>query len=297
MSLAPRAVVVWRRSEYEELVARHGAPAAADFFLRQRGSDLAAVRERHTQLAAALDTVAAAVPSDWRRGQVERADLDRFLFAPDDVIVVVGQDGLVANVAKYVEAQPVIGVDPAPGRNAGVLVTHAAAGVRSPLVRAADQTAAVAERTMVEAVADDGQRLVALNEVYVGHETHQSARYLLVAPTGEAEQQSSSGVLVGTGTGATGWCRSAWQERHSSFALPGPRDPELVWFVREAWPSPVTGTSYTEGLVGADAELGLTVQNDRLVVFGDGIESDRLALSFGQRVSVRVSGRRLRLVE
>jgi hypothetical protein len=297
MSLAPRAVVVWRRSEYEELVARHGTPAAADFFLRQRGTDLATVRERHDQLTAALDAVAAAVPSDWRRGQVERSDLDRFLFTPEDVIVVVGQDGLVANVAKYVEAQPVIGVDPAPGRNAGVLVTHPAPAVRGLLSRAADQTAAITERTMVAAAADDGQRLIALNEIYVGHQTHQSARYRLDVPAGEVEQQSSSGVLVGTGTGATGWCRSVWQERHSSFALPSPGDRVLAWFVREAWPSPVTGTELTEGLVAADAELALTVECDRLVVFGDGIEADRLALSFGQRVSVRVAERGLRLVE
>ena len=29
-------------------------------------------------------------------------------------MVVVGQDGLVANVAKYLDGQPVIGVDTAP---------------------------------------------------------------------------------------------------------------------------------------------------------------------------------------
>jgi hypothetical protein len=297
MSLAPRAVVVWRPSEYEELVARHGSPGAADFFLRQRGSELSVIRERHDQLAAALEAVAAGVPGDWRRGQVERTDLDRFLFAPDDVIVVVGQDGLVANVAKYLEGQPVIGVDPAPGRNAGVLVTHRPEQVRAALRRAADRTASIVERTMVEAEADDGQRLVALNEIYVGHQTHQSARYTLTAPTGEAEQQSSSGVLVGTGTGATGWCRSVWEERHSPFALPSPRDRFLAWFVREAWPSPVTGTEQTAGLVHDEERLQLTVQSDRLVVFGDGIESDRLALSFGQQVQVRVAGRRLCLVE
>jgi hypothetical protein len=145
---------------------------------------------------------------------------------------------------------------------------------------------------MVEARADDGQVLVALNEVYVGHPGHQSARYRInLAATGES--QSSSGLLVGTGTGATGWCRSCWQERHSTLVLPAPTDPALCWFVREAWPSPATGTTHTEGLLDAGETLTITVESDRLVAFGDGIETDALNLSWGQQVTLSRSTRRL----
>ena len=35
----------------------------------------------------------AAISTDWRRGAVERTDLDRFLFEPGDIVVAVGQDG------------------------------------------------------------------------------------------------------------------------------------------------------------------------------------------------------------
>ena len=64
------------------------------------------------------------MPLTWRQARVERGDLDRFLFAPEDVVVVVGQDGLVANAAKYLAGQPVVGIDTDPGRNPGVLVRH-----------------------------------------------------------------------------------------------------------------------------------------------------------------------------
>ncbi|WP_405939924.1 hypothetical protein OG338_27595 [Streptomyces sp. NBC_00726] len=297
MSLAPRAVLVHRTTEYEELLARHGTHGQAAFLLAARGRSIDEVARRHERTRQALADVAAAVPLTWRHCRVERADLDRFLFAPEDVVVVVGQDGLVANAAKYLSGQPVIGIDTDPGRNPGVLVRHRPADAAA-LMRAAVAPGGRADAlTMVEAVADDTQRLLALNEVYLGPPGHQTARYRLGPDTADApaEPQASSGVLVGTGTGATGWLRSLWQERHSTLPLPGPADPRLLWFVREAWPSPSTGTSFVAGELGPGQGLRLTVESDRVVVFGDGMEADALELTWGQSVRLGVSETSLRL--
>ncbi|MFE3151303.1 hypothetical protein ACFXJ6_32360, partial [Streptomyces sp. NPDC059218] len=166
------------------------------------------------------------------------------------------------------------------------------------LLRAAASPGGTAdELTMVEAVSDDTQRLLALNEIYLGPPGHQTARYRLGpdAPDAPAEPQASSGVLVGTGTGATGWIRSLWQERHSELRLPAPTDPRLLWFVREAWPSPATGTSQVAGELGREEGLRLTVESDRLVVFGDGMETDALELTWGQTVRLGISAISLRL--
>lgn len=316
MTLAPRAVLVHRTTEYAELLARHGTHGQAAFFLSSRDRDIREVAERHHRTHRALAEVAAAVPHRWRQSRVERADLDRFLFGPEDVVVVVGQDGLVANAAKYLSGQPVVGIDTDPGRNPGVLVRHRAADAGRLLAEAAGERGGVDELTMVEAVADDSQRLLALNEICLGPAGHQTVRYRLTADgrpsspkaggkaktrtrakggTG-AEAQASSGVLVGTGTGATGWLRSLWQERGSALALPGPADRRLLWFVREAWPSPTTGTSLVSGELTPTERLSLTVESDRLVAFGDGMESDALTLTWGQTVRVGVSGTTLRLL-
>lgn len=295
MTLPPRAVVVHRRTELDDALARHGTHGQAAFFLSSRGRSIDELEIRHDRTQSALTSVAAAIPTDWRRGRVERADLPRFLFEPGDVVIVVGQDGLVANTAKYLDGQPVIGVDPEPDRNAGVLVRHAP-GHAGALIRAAGQGGTDVEpRTMVEAVTDDGQQLLAVNEIFVGHASHQTAHYTLALSDGRAERQASSGVIVSTGTGATGWCRSVWEQRDSSLVLPGPTEPRLAWFVREAWPSPATGTSLVEGDLSA-AMLTLDVESDRLVAFGDGIESDALAMSWGQRLTLRLAARQLRLV-
>ncbi|WP_031480518.1 NAD(+)/NADH kinase [Streptomyces bicolor] len=299
MSLAPRAVLVHRTTEYEELVARHGTHGQAAFFLSSRGRDIGEIAERHHRARRALTEVTSAIPLTWRQARVERADLDRFLFAPEDVVVVVGQDGLVANVAKYLAGQPVLGIDTDPGRNPGVLVRHRPADA-GPLL-AATQSGGVPcdELIMVEAVTDDTQRLVALNEIYLGAVGHQTARYRLGLEDdgGVVEAQASSGVLIGTGTGATGWIRSVWQERGGRLRLPAPTEERLLWYVREAWPSPATGTSLVAGELSTGNRLRVTVESERLVAFGDGMEADAMDLTWGQTVRVGVCGERLRLVD
>jgi hypothetical protein len=297
VSLTPRAVVVHRPTEYDELIARHGTRGQAAFFLSSRGRQIEEVESRHARQVAAVTAVTSSLPLEWRRGLVDRADLPRFLFSPEDVIIVIGQDGLVANVAKYLDGQPVVGVNPDPERNPGVLVPFAPRAAAELLHRVSDvRLLPVQARTMVQADLDDGQTLLALNEVFVGPASHQTARYTLTLADGRSERQASSGIIVSTGTGASGWCRSISLERHSEVRLPDPLEDRLAWFVREAWPSPATGTQLVEGVLDAPTSLYLAVESDRLVIFGDGIETDFVLASWGQRVQLHESAVKLRLV-
>jgi len=292
----PRVVLVTRRTDYEALLERHGTRGQAAFFLQTRGQQIEALEAVHREIQGALAIIRRAIPEPWRFQQVDRGDLDRFLFEPDDLVVALGQDGLVANVAKYLSGQPVIGVNPLPGQYDGVLVPHAPRDIEELLQLTAAGGMPLERRTMVAAEIDDGQRLLALNEVFIGHESHQSARYLLSVGT-VAERQSSSGLIVATGTGATGWARSIHQATRSTLALPAATEAALVFFVREAFPSIATGTGVTEGLLEGDGALQLTAEmNSGGVIFGDGIEADRIELRWGQRVSVQRADTSLNLV-
>ena len=43
----PRAVLVWRRTEYESLVAVHGVRGQAEFFLKARDQSIEEPERRH----------------------------------------------------------------------------------------------------------------------------------------------------------------------------------------------------------------------------------------------------------
>ena len=297
MALAPRVVIVHRRTEYSELLDRHATRGQAEFFLASRGRSIEEVKARHDQLEASIALVSRSLADDTRQGRVERSDLDRYAFAPEDIIVIVGQDGLVANVAKYLTGQPVIGIDPEPGRNAGILVTHSADDAGALIAATVAGRAAVNPRSMVRATLDDGQSLVALNELYFGDEGHQSSRYVVTVPGGASERQSSSGVIIATGTGSTGWAASIASDRALGDTLPSADSSALSWYIREAWPSRSTGRELTAGVLAAGEQLTFEVESDSLVTFGDGIEVDYLAVGWGQRLTVELSDRRLTLVQ
>ena len=256
MTLPPRAVLVHRRTDLQELLARHGTRGQAEFFLRTRGRRIEDADARHHAVNHAISTVSAAIPARWRRAIVERAELPRFLFEPGDIIVVAGQDGLVANLAKYLDGQVVIGINAEPGRNPGVLVPHPPEAAQALLTTAAGPGVAghVENLAMVQASTDDGQRLTALNEIYIGQPSHQTARYAITLPDGRTERQASSGLIAST------------------------------------------GTACTEGDLTAGQTLSLTAESDQLVLFGDGIEADAIPVNWGQAARITVAGQTVRML-
>lgn len=293
--LPPRAVLVTRPTAYQELIARHGTRGQTAFFLDGLGQNLEEIEAQHRAQTQAVSVVRDAIPDDWRRIEITRRDLDRFLFAPSDIVIAIGQDGLIANLAKYAHGLPVIGINPLPGTIAGLLVQHAPSAAAQLLPRAAAEDVPVESRAMVEAQLGHAGRLLALNEVFVGHASHQSARYRISQGRTEA-RHSSSGVIISTGTGSTGWARSIAQATKSNLKLT-PQDDHLAFFVREPWPSPSTSTALSAGLLARGRSLAIRSEmNEGGVIFADGIEADRLSFDWGMEVRLAVAAETLRLV-
>ena len=236
---------------------------------------------------------------------VDRDLLATFDFGRCMAVVVVGQDGLVANTAKYVGDVPIVGVNPDPERNDGVLLPFAPGEARSVVQRVLARRARIREVTLAEVNTNDAQHMLAFNDLFIGCSGHTSARYTLQV-AGRAEVQSSSGIIISTGAGSTGWLSSLFNmDRGLAEWLGGqPGDPprlrwedrKLAWAVREPFASKHSDAALVAGLLPEGDEMVIeSLQPSNGVIFSDGVEQDFLEFNSGMVARVRVSSRRARL--
>lgn len=305
----PRKVVlVTRRTRLEELVARFHTQERARFYVEHLGADFGDYLEEDRTYRAGLAMVKALLEAHGRYQVIERTFLPNFVFGTDDVVVTFGQDGLVANTLKYLDGQPLVGVNPDPARWDGVLAPHGVAEVGRVLPAVLAGEAGTQAVTMAEARRPDGQVMLAVNDLFIGPRSHISARYE-IALGERREVQSSSGVIVATGLGSTGWMRSVVTGAVGVAAEVGGRplpwrfeatrwdSPALVFAVREPFPSRASQASLLYGAVPAGQTLTLTSRMaEHGVVFSDGIEADYLEFNAGTRLQIGVSARTGRVV-
>ncbi|MCB9572711.1 MAG: NAD+ kinase [Kofleriaceae bacterium] len=303
-----KIVLVTRKTRLQQLVERFNSRGQARFYIEHAGGDFGDYQREDDAYARALDTVHRRLDLGVRLQLVERRLVPTFLFAPRDVVVTIGQDGLVANVAKYVGAQPLVPVNPDPERFDGQLLPFGVAQARAAVARVLDGTARRRPVTLAEVRLDDGQRLLAFNDLFIGARSHVSARYA-IGTGGDAalEAQSSSGVIVSTGAGSTGWLSSVFNMAAAVAAFTGGTagtsptlawdDPRLVYVVREPFVSKHSRAGVVAGLIAPGASLTIRSQMPTDgVIFSDGVEADALAFGSGAVAHIGAAAQRTQLV-
>jgi NAD kinase len=291
-SQAKFQIVAAKKREF----ARAGAaPAAASILAEAAFEDV-------DQAAAAYDDAVHKVRLDLNSGgfeipvqTIDRDFLPNFVFGPRDLIITVGQDGLVANTAKYVLGRPIVAVNPDPSRFDGVLLPFKADQVVDAVWSVIRGKAKFRNVTMAQATLDDGQKILAFNDLFIGCRSHVSARYRLGIGD-RSEPQSSSGVLVCTGAGSTGWLSSVMNmaagvsAAFSADAKRAARNPlrlswdaeNLVYVVREPFVSRTSQATMIAGLVTPHSEM--VVESEMAadgIIFSDGVESDFIEFNAG----------------
>lgn len=306
MKAVERIVVVTRRTRLEELLLRFNTRGQARFYLERNGAEYADYEREHDHYQQGLDRIRRAVDLGLPRQFIERGLAPSYLFQPTDLVVTLGQDGLVANVAKYATGIPIVAVNPDPARFDGVLLPFGIAEADAVLALAVAGEAPVRRVTLAEALLADGQRLLAFNDLFIGARSHVSARYRLDVG-GQSELQSSSGILVSTGAGSTGWMSSVFNMAAGVAAFTGGRggppvrldweDDRLLYAVREPFQSRQSGVSLVAGLLEGGQPLRVESRMPAGgVIFSDGMESDCLPFDAGAIVEIRAAARHAHLV-
>lgn len=312
-----KIVVVRRPTRLDALVARFNTKRQARFYVERLGADFSDYEREHADYYRALGELEKACGTLLKVQSIDWRHLPNFLFAPDDLVATMGQDGLVANAMKYLDGQTVVGFNPDPGRWDGVLSQFSAEEARGAAEAVLRGTARIAAITKAKAELSDGQVLYAVNDFFVGVKNHSSARYR-ISSGGASERQSSSGVIVSTPLGASGWMRSVLagaagiagrrSGRGARAAGAAGQDgavggtgrdwgsDRLTFAVREPFPSVSTGTDLVFGEVAADGSLEIeSLMGENGIVFSDGIQDDFLDFNYSVRARISVAPAKGRL--
>ena len=301
-----KIILIFRETRLDGLIRRHNTRDQAAFFVESRGDDFANYVDEDQQLKQAIGKINSVLVTMGKVQLLERSFLPNFLFGPEDIVVVAGQDGLVANTLKYLNGQPLLAINPAPDRFDGMLLPFKISDLAVVIRDVLANRFAVKQVTMAKVELNDGQSLLAVNDLYIGPKLPVSARYT-IQHNQQVEEQSSSGVLVSTGLGSTGWLRSmlvganciVGGRQQSDADIAGfPWDAsELRYCVREPFPSRTTGTSMVFGKIKPNESFSLVSRMaDGGVIFSDGIIDDAVEFNAGAIANVGIAEVRGRLV-
>lgn len=313
-----KIVLVTRKTRLEDLIAKYLTAAQAKFYVEHLGADFSDYQREHDVYQAELHRALQAL-EQWGRYQIiERSFLPNFIFGPSDVVVALGQDGLVANTMKYLDGHPLIGLNPDAGRYDGILLPFAAHDLPALLREVAADRRSFKAVTMAKVTLANGQVLYAVNDLFIGARTHTSAIYEIAAGE-QREKQSSSGLIVSTGLGSTAWFKSivtgslAIAGAFGGDSDVGPQPPrphsalpysalpwdasELRFAVREPFPSRSSQVNLVYGRLTRTERLSVrSLMPENGVIFSDGIEADRLDFNSGTEAQIAVAEREGRLV-
>jgi NAD kinase len=318
-----KIVLVRRKTRLEELIERFNTRGQAQFYIEHSGGDFGMYEREHATYQDSLHRLRHDLGGLLRLHEIERGYLPTYTFTETDLVVTVGIDGLVVNTAKYLNGQPVVAVNPDPQHIDGILLPFQVPQASGAVQNVLQGKARLRQVSMAEARLNDGQSLLAFNDLFIGARSHVSARYTLQAGP-RAERHSSSGIIISTGAGSTGWLSSLFHmangmltgfggqgspkpqpaQANSSDLSPYLSQPRLDWeaeqlifVVREPFASKASGASLVCGPITPSAPL--VVRSEMAeggVIFSDGVEADYLAFNAGMVATINIAAKKTRLV-
>lgn len=304
-----KIILVVRKSRLENLVRKYNTIEQAKFVIEHSGSDFSDYVIEDNIYNKVISDITIELEQIGIVQVVDREFVPNFMFGKDDIIVTVGQDGLTANVLKYIDNQPVIGVNPDPARYDGVLLPFNANDISKVVIDVINNERKFKEVTLAKVSLNDGQSLLGVNDIFIGQRTHTSAQYILGQNNFE-ERQSSSGIIISTGLGSTGWFKSILKgaskiaEKCENKNVELTQMDEFRWnsdflyyTVREPYPSKWTKADMVFGKVDKNDKLSIqSLMSENGVIFSDGIESDYLEFNAGSIAEVTIADHKGRLV-
>ncbi len=299
------AIIVKNKTRLEALIERFNTKAQAKFYIERLGGNFEDYVAEHETFHASLLSLQTHLSKLIKNKTVERVYLPSFIFSENNLVIVIGQDGLVANTAKYATNCPIVAVNPDKNRYDGILLPFSTLDFMQGVEEVIHGRHKVKKVRFAEAKLNDGQRLLAFNDLFIGASSHVSARYKITF-NNKSEEHSSSGLIVSTSAGSTGWLSSVFNMAYGVTGLfeknlkpkrPRIKDSELIFAVREPFLSIKTQTGITAGVIHNKNLLTVeSLMPAGGVIFSDGIETDFLKFNSGAIATIGLAPETANLV-
>lgn len=297
-----KIVLVKRKTRFENLICKYNTEGQVKFVIEHSGGDFTDYKLEDKIYKDALLKIESQLEKIARVQILDRDYISNYIFAKDDIVVVVGQDGLVANTLKYLKNQPLIAVNPDPIRFDGVLLPFNPEEVGLVVRDVLNNLRTCKEVTLAKATLNDGQSLLGVNDIFIGQKTHVSAQYI-INQNNKKERQSSSGIIISTGLGSTGWFKSilAGASKISTAYLNRQIDIKqsdefrwnsdfLYYTVREPYPSKLTSDTMVFGKIDKTNSLKIqSLMPENGVIFSDGVEEDYIEFNSGNEAVISIA--------
>lgn len=297
-----KIILVKRKTRLENLIYQYNTLEQAKFVIEHCGSDFSDYQLEDRIYKETISNIISTLEKYAYVQVLDRDFISTYIFGKSDVVVAVGQDGLVANTLKYLDDQPLIGVNPDPKRFDGILLPFEAENLEKVIIDLFNNRRQFKEVTLAKVCLNDGQSLIGVNDIFIGPKTHTSAQYIL-KQRDNIERQSSSGIIISTGLGSTGWFKSILAGASGIVGACFNKDIELVqrdefkwnsdflyYTVREPYPSKWTSANMVFGKIEKRNSLKIqSLMPDNGVIFSDGIESDYLRFNSGSEAVISMA--------
>ena len=299
------AIVVKSKTRLESLIERFNTKAQAKFYIESLGGDYKDYEVEHSNFHRELNTLQSRLSKFIKYKIIDREYLSSYIFSTNNIIIVIGQDGLVANTAKYSNNVPIIAVNPDKNRFDGVLLPFDTSDFITGVISVMENKSNSRTLRFAQAKLNDNQRLLAFNDLFIGASSHVSARYK-ISFKNETEEQSSSGLIISTSAGSTGWLSSIFNmaygvtsmfEKDLKLKRPRIKDNQLLFAVREPFESIRTQIGITAGVVQNSNKLIIeSLMPSKGVIFSDGIENDFLNFNSGAIAEIGIANEKANLI-
>lgn len=288
------AIIIKNKTRLESLIERFNTKGQAEFYIESSGGNFQEYVDEHEIFYQSFLEVQTQLSKVIKNKVIEKEFVPSYIFSEKNLIIVIGQDGLVANVAKYSKNIPIVAINPDEERYDGVLLPFNVKNFLNGVNAVINESFRSKEMRFAEAVLNDGQKLLAVNDLFIGISSHSSARYKIVL-NGKEETHSSSGIIVSTKTGSTGWLSSIFNMAYgilgsTKFKYPKLKEDDLYFVVREPFKSIKTQTEICGGAIKRGNKLRIeSLMPNNGFIFSDGIEQDFLQFNSGATAEIRLS--------